>query len=313
MANTIPYPHHSISELAKSLRKSIHSAHGAEIGQSEMLQILAKAAGFQNYQSLKATDPSISKDELLHRITVSTELHGVGEVFERGPDGLVLDRRHQQVKTVLASVTFTVTTVISKASFNATVRIPIDKLRERELDKPEKYLARYALKHIVQNKDSFLKSLNMMSNVEIVISDTVLKSYINVPETTTGMLFTDIAVNNAIFLHLVEQSNKVTNATNAYNDSISYLKDLAFSESSYLSSEQRELALRSLQHMERSMAISTEKGRVTMYSWNREKFPEIKTFITKLAHGQKFSDSEQEYARRNLYSWSAGDVWLNEA
>lgn len=312
MACNLPYSHNSISELAKSLRKSLKANNSTEIGQSEMLQLLAKAAGYQDYQSLKSKTEGNNINSAKHLIKVSCSLHEATEVFERDINsGRIIDRRHQAVTHVLASITITVSTSLTEASFKCTVKSLIKCLTEKELKKPEEKLAEYTVKHISEDPVKFFSSLNMMSNVIINLSEKVKRNYFKIDETTYGELLTHLTIDEKAFNNIVDQSNKINDATDKYDSSIKYLKDLAFSEKTYLNKEEKQAAKYSLQFIEEAMEISTEKGRGSMYSWNHEKFPGIKKFIQALINENMFDEYEKEYARRNLFAMTPGEVWLD--
>lgn len=71
----------------------------------------------------------------------------------------------------------------------------------------------------------------------------------------------------------------------------------------------KEVARESLKFIEQAMEVSTERGMMTMYSWNQEKFPAIARFITALINDRPFDDYDKQSAMRNLSVWRAGEVW----
>lgn len=288
MAQNMPFNHPSISDLAKSLRKSISSAHRVDIGQVEMLQLLAKASGFQNYQSLKQYSEGNFQNNETQLIVVSCTLREVNEVFERDSrTGKVIDRRHQKTDNVLAAATITVKTRLGEASARCIVIAAVENLSDRELITPERTLATLLMKHVALSASSFFNSLDMMSETKVVISEELIRSHHQIDETKRGELIVSVNVDDYAYQRIVSQSVSIDKAIERYKSSIEFLKNLAYSEKITLSADEKKTATESLSFIENAIEISTAKGGISMYSWNSEKFPAIARFVNALIKGKK--------------------------
>ncbi|OUR84749.1 hypothetical protein A9Q75_01520 [Colwellia psychrerythraea] len=307
----LAYTHGSISELSKSIRKQINSSHRIDIKQSEMLGILSCASGFQNYQSFKAKRENTQNE---HLIELSFIPHNISEVFERDEDGVIQDRRHQNVHKVLISIPIKVKSAQQEAFFKINAWIDNTKLPERHSKDPEHFLANAVIDFFQSKKGySFLSKLNMCRVTEICVNDNINKqTRIGDKNKFDEFIFT-VTVNQNTYPHLNAQITKVTEAIDAFEYSIEQLQELAF----HIPLEDVSRDLQQQIHcwvyfIERSISIVSESNAGSMYGWNTEKFPTIKKVMLQIANNEETEFSDEEFVKRNLYVMSASDVWVDE-
>lgn len=165
-----PYQHDDISVLAKSLKKQL-SALDRTAGHVDLLNMLARATGQQNYQSWLATQhPANSRSrepqvEALLRVSldsIATEVY-----LERRPDGSVRDRRHEAVSRVYALIDVEIQIIPHVAIIRTLTSL--DAILLGQSDHPADWFKYYVLHALIDLADRTPSQLTIFGHVELPI------------------------------------------------------------------------------------------------------------------------------------------------
>ena len=301
MRTAIPFIHRDISSLAKSLRSGLEAKNTtAALKHTEMLNLLAQSRGFRNFAAYKASalEESVSNDRLVALEVLPTT---VTEIYSRGADGDILDRRHQQVDQIQFSMNVHID--VGHASTDVVVHaigLGVSWSFPPEYQPDEGRIVKSALKVLGDILTSGPVDLFGVHKVEVIASkmgDEDDHSYDNQVE-----LVHLTPSQYAVLDEAVAQTNSATKQTKKV---IQWLLEVARAPE-----RARQNATVTRQALDYLLAIVECSGNRFMDSWNREKSQGIYDVMTDWSNG-RVNDRHDDYAFRNLYSFAAPTSWTS--
>ncbi len=290
--DVIPYNHPDISSLSKSLRKSF-AHYGSKIKQSEMLNVLSKAIGAQNYQAFRSYQPLLQGDSRF--IDLSIAQSSTQEHFVRDAEGNWLDRSKDVVNRVMFSMIVTLDIGPIKArvlvfasadgSFDADYKPDYELIQSRVLSKFGEQIADQTI-DLHNQIDLSIDLENRGSTKSLVGSSHLIK--VSIPQFAK------------IHSHCIE----INASIDASADCLKYLSSLAKEPESVRSQEKQ-----TIEALEFIAEIVDCSGELHLYAWYREKFSLIKRFFRNCVENKSIDEIEHQLVKTSLYVFSAPRVW----
>lgn len=303
------YHHEDISSLAKSLNKQL-VALGKLPGHVELLNMLARAAGAQNYQSwLTSSDlnsalpaSSASVDIELRLMEDSPSM----EVFaERRPDGSFIDRRRGKAPRVHVLIDVEVRVEALEGTLRAHASIGSELLPDGK--DPEDWLRPFVLPALESLSKRNPSTVTIFGEVDLPL-DTHVKE-------GPSLRFNDMRRAECVVAFPLAESSRLRAECEAADQSskgFERVKELLWDllgRNDLASVARRDSGLIRALGGYLNDYLAAE-GDMFMRSWNREKFAPLAESLTKLAQNPRMALKDRDWIRRSVFAAHPPHHWM---
>jgi hypothetical protein len=299
-----PFYHEDISVLAKSLKSQLTTL-GKSPGHVELLNMLARTTGHQNYQSWT----SMAGDEEMVEGSIRLEFMRLAmEVFQRDSTGRIIDRRHEDVERVFVLMDLNIW--IGNVSHTGTIRVraSVNSSLLEEHQEPENWLKPYVPKALQEWIEREPATTSIFGTLDLSLDRYVEnKVFMRFPE--TGRIECKIHLPLSHAKRLQYECQQAKKAIAKFEKAKQILWDI-FSQMTPQGAvrQQREQVSNLTGYLRDYLEI---EGEMFMSSWNQEKLGQIIDYLEQaLKKPSSVNDNEWKQLAAVVYGANAPNHWL---
>ena len=295
---TYAFYHNDISSLAKSLKTQL-SSHGKIPGHTQLLHMLAKATGHQNYMAWKEISGNDGEAIINLKLNTAKSI----DFFSPNEDGTYSDPRNEPVERLYALIEVEVSMGKYEGSIwcktSASKELVAPSFIEESSSLFNKIIVNALEEQLIENSDA----ISVFGDIDVDLDD---------------FLENDNFINNPVEIKQVRIASSLAKKLRAEctlasicSDKFDEVKELLWT---IFHTESPSDIFRVKKNEAKLVANYLEdyiscQGSMFMTSWNNEKLGYIAECIISVANGKNISADEWEWMSRDIYSAHSETHW----